>query len=125
LPPPPLELTQLQDAWQRGVVAAVRERSIPVATLLHEAHPAGLEGDLLTLEFAPGAEFHRRQVEDPKNVALLRDALYEVTGRRLTIATALADSPRESDEDDDRPVSEDEFISLFKDKLGAREVETD
>jgi DNA polymerase III subunit gamma/tau len=121
--PPEIELSQLQDAWQRGIVAAVRERSIPVATLLHEAHPAGLEGDTLTLEFSPGAEFHRRQVEDAKNVALLRDALYEVTGRKLTIATALADAPRDSEEDDDRPMSEDEFISLFKDTLDAREVE--
>jgi DNA polymerase III subunit gamma/tau len=121
--PPQIELSQLQDAWQRGIVAAVRERSIPVATLLHEAHPAGLEGDTLTLEFAPGAEFHRRQVEDAKNVALLRDALFEVTGRKLTIATALADAPRDSEEDDDRPMGEEEFISLFKDTLDAREVE--
>jgi DNA polymerase III subunit gamma/tau len=120
---PEIELSQLQDAWQRGIVAAVRERSIPVATLLHEAHPAGLDGDTLTLEFSPGAEFHRRQVEEAKNVALLRDALYEVTGRKLTIATALADAPREAEVDEDRPVSEDEFISLFKDTLDAREVE--
>jgi DNA polymerase III subunit gamma/tau len=120
---PEIELSQLQDAWQRGIVAAVRERSIPVATLLHEAHPAGLDGDTLTLEFSPGAEFHRRQVEEAKNAALLRDALFEVTGRRLTIATALADAPRETEDDDDRPVSEDEFISLFKDTLDAREVD--
>jgi DNA polymerase-3 subunit gamma/tau len=120
---PEIELSQLQDAWQRGIVAAVRERSIPVATLLHEAHPAGLDGDTLTLEFSPGAEFHRRQFEETKNAALLRDALFEVTGRRLTIATALADAPRETEGDDDRPVSEDEFISLFKDTLDAREVD--
>jgi DNA polymerase III subunit gamma/tau len=118
-----IELSQLQDAWQRGIVAAVRERSIPVATLLHEAHPAGLEGDTLTLEFSPGAEFHRKQVEEAKNAALLRDALYEVTGRKLTIATALADAPRDAEGDEDPPVSEDEFISLFKDTLDAREVE--
>jgi DNA polymerase-3 subunit gamma/tau len=121
-PEAPLELGQLQDAWQRGVVAAVRERSIPVATLLHEAHPAGLDGDTLTLEFAPGAEFHRRQVEDAKNVALLRDALFEVTGRKLRIATALAEAGDHA-EDEDKPLPEDEFISLFKDTLDAREVD--
>ncbi len=119
---PPLELTQLQDAWQRGVVAAVRERSIPVATLLHEAVPAGLDGDTLTLEFAPGAEFHRRQVEDAKNVALLRDALYEVTGRKLTIATALA-AAGTTTEAEDEPLPEDDFVSLFKDTFDAQEVE--
>jgi hypothetical protein len=56
-------------------------------------------------------------------VALLRDALFEVTGRKLTIATALADAPRDSEEDEDRPMGEEEFISLFKDTLDAREVE--
>ena len=82
-------------------------------------------GDTLTLEFSAGAEFHRSQVEEAKNVSLLRDALYEVTGRKLTIATALADAPREPD-DDDQPVTEDEFISLFKDTLDAgRESEVE
>ena len=32
---------------------------------------------------SPAAGFHRAQIEDPKNLAMLRDALYEVTGRRL------------------------------------------
>ena len=104
------------------MVAAVRERSIPVATLLHEAVPAGLDGDTLTLEFAPGAEFHRRQVEDAKNVALLRDALYEVTGRKLTIATALA-AAGTTTEAEDEPLPEDDFVSLFKDTFDAQEVE--
>src|SRR5262249_47339764 len=49
---PPLQLAQLQDAWQRSVLPAVQERSIPVATLLGEARPAALEGETLVLEFA-------------------------------------------------------------------------
>ena len=36
---PPLELDQLRDAWQRDVVDAVRERSIPISTLVAEARP--------------------------------------------------------------------------------------
>ncbi|HET9508391.1 MAG TPA: DNA polymerase III subunit gamma/tau, partial [Gaiellaceae bacterium] len=48
---PPLELTQLQDAWQRTVLPAVQSRSIPVASLLGEARPAALERETLTLEF--------------------------------------------------------------------------
>src|ERR1043165_1681915 len=38
--PPSLELTQLQEAWQRTIVPAVEERSIPAASVLREAHPA-------------------------------------------------------------------------------------
>lgn len=121
---PPLALPQLQDAWQRDVLESVRSRSIPVATLLVEAHPVGLDGDVLTVEFAPEADFHRAQIEDAKNLALLRDALYDVTGRRLQVVTAIgasvAAAPRTLDNE---PLSEDEMISLLKDTFDAREIE--
>jgi DNA polymerase-3 subunit gamma/tau len=119
---PDVALEQLQEAWQRSVLTAVRERAVPLAALLHEARPAELEGNTLTLEFAPGAEFHRRQVEEAKNVAVLRDALYEVTGKRLAIATAVADAPHE-DSEGGEPLSEEEVISLLKDTFDAEEVE--
>ena len=78
----------------------------------------------MTIEFAPAAGFHRAQIEDPKNLALLGEALYEVTGRRLT------------DRDDrrrrrrsrpsrrmPRELSEEDVISLLKDTFDAEEVE--
>jgi hypothetical protein len=121
---PPLELEQLRDAWQRGVVDAVRERSIPIATLLSEAHPVSLDGDTLTLEFAPGSDFHRARVEEPKSLQVLRDALYEVTGRRLAVATVVGESVDEpAAVGDDEPLSEEDVISLLKDTFDAREVE--
>jgi DNA polymerase-3 subunit gamma/tau len=119
---PPLELEQLQDAWQRAVLGAVRERSVPAAALLGEARPASLENDTLTLEFPAGAEFHRKQAEEGRNVGLLREALYEVTGRQLAIATAIADAPR-GDMQADESLSEDDVISLLKDTFDAEEVE--
>ena len=66
----------------------MRERSIPVASLLTEAKPTHLGEDTLTLEFPAGADFHRRQVAEPQNIGLLRDALYEVTGRKLAVVKA-------------------------------------
>ena len=45
--------------------------ALATAPLLEEASPVGLEGDRLTLAFASGADFHRRQVEDEKNLQLL------------------------------------------------------
>jgi DNA polymerase-3 subunit gamma/tau len=120
---PPLELEQLQDAWQRGVLDAVRVRSIPIATLLGEARPVGLEDETLTIEFAPAAGFHRTQVEDPKNLALLREALYEVTGRKLAVATAVAAAGGDAQSVPDEPLSEEDVISLLKDTFDAQEVE--
>ena len=118
---PPLALDQLQDAWQRTVLPAVQSRSIPVASLLGEARPAALDGETLTLEFPATADFHRRQAEEPKNVTVIRDVLYEVTGRRLGVTLALGEGV-EADEEDEQP-TEDAFISMFKDTFDAQEVE--
>lgn len=120
---PPLELDQLRDAWQRDVVDAVRERSIPISTLLVEARPVEISGDTLTIEFAPAAGFHRSQIEEPKNLAMLADALYAVTGRRLRIQTVIGAAPERVEQEDPRELSEEDVISLLKDTFDAREVE--
>jgi DNA polymerase-3 subunit gamma/tau len=119
---PPLELEQLQDAWQRTVLPAVQSRSIPVASLLGEARPSVLEGEMLTLEFPATADFHRRQAEEPKNVGVIRDALYEVTGHRLAVTLALGDAPDDVEEVDDQ-LTEEALISMLQDKFDAQEVE--
>ena len=119
---PPLGLDQLQDAWQRTVIPAVQSRSIPVASLLGEARPATLEGEMLTLEFPAGADFHRRQAEEPKNVSVIREALYEVTGHRLGVTLALGEGEDAVEEEDDA-LTEEALISMFKDTFDATEVE--
>jgi DNA polymerase III subunit gamma/tau len=121
---PDLELDQVVDAWQRSIVEAVRERSIPVASLLAEATPTELADDTLTLEFPAGADFHRRQVGEPGNIGVLHDALFEVTGRRLTVVLETGDVVAAEDQEDE-PISEDDWISSLKDTFDAREVEPD
>jgi DNA polymerase III subunit gamma/tau len=120
--PPPIELEQVTEAWQRSIVEAVRERSIPVASLLSEASPTDLAGDTLTLEFPPGADFHRRQISEPQNIGLLRDALYEVTGRRLAVVLETGEGEADAAADDEPP-GEDRFIEALKDTFDAKEIE--
>ena len=120
---PPPELTQLQDAWQRTVLPAVQSRSIPVASLLGEARPAALERETLTLEFPATADFHRRQAEEPKNLVVIREALYEVTGRKLGVVLELGEGAEPEATEDEGPMSEDDLISMFKDTFDAQEVE--
>ena len=122
---PDLELEQLQEAWARTIVPAVAEKSIPTSSLFGEARPANLEGDTLTVEFPANADFHRRRAEDPKNATLLRDALYEVTGRKLAVAFAIGDED-ETDADEessDEPVGEEKFMELLKETFNATERE--
>jgi DNA polymerase-3 subunit gamma/tau len=122
---PELELEQVAEAWQRSVVETVRERSIPVASLLAEATPTDLADDTLTLEFPAGADFHRRQIAEPQNIGLLREALYEVTGRKLAVVLETGEGEPGSVPDDDEPLSEEGVISLLKETLDAREVEVE
>jgi DNA polymerase-3 subunit gamma/tau len=117
----PVELGQVQEAWRRSILPAVEERSIPIGKTLAEAHPAGLAGDTLTVEFPRTAAFHLRLAEDPKNAAMLREALYEVTGRKLAVAFALGE--REQDEPEDSPEREEDILELMKSTFDARELE--
>ena len=121
--PPSVDLEQLQEAWQRAVLPAVEEKSIPTASVLREAHPAELAGDTLTLEFPRNASFHRQLAEEPKNATLLADALYEVTGRRLALAFELGANGGDSEPAEEEPAGEDDLVSLIKETFDAREVE--
>ena len=120
--PPDIELEQLQEAWQRSILPAVEERSIPTASVLREAHPSGLAADTLTLEFPQNADFHRQLAEDEKNASLLRDVLYEVTGRRLAVVFALGANGRDDhDEEPNVPAGEERILELLSETLDARE----
>ena len=122
--PPAIDLEQLREAWQRAIVPAVEEKSIPAASVLREAHPALLAGETLTVEFPRNAAFHRQLAEDPKNATLLREALYEVTGHRLGLAFAVGENGGDGDDAaDEEPSSEEDLVSLIKDTFDAREVE--
>ena len=124
-PPPSVDLEQLQEAWQRTILPAVETKSIPAASVLREAHPAELESDTLTLEFPAGAAFHRQLAEEPKNAALLQEALYEVTGRRLGLAFAEGENGGDAERPaaDRAPAGEDELYELMKETFDARDVE--
>ncbi len=121
--PPDVDLEQLQEAWQRTILPAVEEKSIPTASVLREAHPKDLAGDTLTVEFPRTASFHRELAEEPKNATLLAEALYEVTGRHLALEFEVGEKGEAEEEPaPDEPVSEEEIIELMKGTFDAREV---
>ncbi len=120
---PTLELEQLQEAWRRSVLPAVEQRSIPVSAMLVEAHPSLLQADVLTLEFPAAARFHREKAQEPKSVALLKDALYEVTGRRLELLFATGERVESVEADPERPATEEEIVELMKSTFDAQELD--
>jgi DNA polymerase-3 subunit gamma/tau len=121
--PPSVELSQLQEAWQRTILPAVEQKSIPTASMLREAHPSQLDEDRLTVEFPAAASFHRQLAEEPKNATLLAEALYEVTGRKLALDFAVGENGGDEPKEEEEPASEEEIVQLMKDTFDAREVE--
>ena len=119
--PPSVELAQVKEAWQRSILPAVEQRSIPAASVFKEARPAALAEDVLELQFPPEADFHRKMAEEPKNATLLKEALYEVTGRKLAVAFALGE--REEVDEADEPAGEEDIVELVKQTFDAREIE--
>jgi DNA polymerase-3 subunit gamma/tau len=116
-----LAIEQLQEAWQRTILPAVGERSTPLSAILAEARPTGLADDTLTVEFPQSASFHRGIAEEPKNATALREALYDVTGRRLGLVFAVGEASPEPAHQDE-PVGEDQLLELMKETFDAREV---
>jgi DNA polymerase-3 subunit gamma/tau len=120
---PSLDLEQIQSAWKQAILPAVGERSIPTASVLNEARPVELSGDRLVIEFPAAASFHRNLAEEPKNATLLSEALFEVTGRKLTLAFAVGESDDVEADEEDASATEEEIISLMKTTFDAREVD--
>ncbi len=119
-----LDLEHLQQQWRQTVLPALEERSIPAASMLREARPVELTGHRIVIEFPAHASFHRNLAEEPKNVHLLEEVLYEVTGRRLTPAFALGEPVAEADEPEGgrSPASEEDIVTLLKQTFDAQEV---
>ena len=55
-------------------------------------------------------------------MTLLVEALYEVTGRRLTVDFSVGADPAEEEEADD-PAGEERILELMKQTFDAREVD--
>jgi DNA polymerase III subunit gamma/tau len=119
--PSDVTLDQLREAWQRTIVPAVENRSIPAASVFREARPAELSGDVLTLAFPAAADFHRKLAEEEKNSTLLTEALHEVTGRKLGVAFTVSEG--EDEPETEEPTSEEDFVELVKQTFDAREIE--
>ncbi len=117
-----VELQRLQEAWQRSIVPAIA--SIPSRSIFQEAHPVALEGSRLSIEFPYSASFHRKMAADEKNARQLAEAIYELTGARLSFEFTVAEKPASEEKADAvERTPEEDLISLFKDTFDAHEVE--
>jgi DNA polymerase III subunit gamma/tau len=112
----PLDLERIVALWP-AVADAVNEDNAMVGTILADARPSTLEGDLLTVAFPEDAAFSKKKAE--ANRELVQNTLRGLTGRPLAIAFELNGTREESP-----PVelSHDELIERLRSELGATEV---
>ena len=75
------------------------------------------------VEFPATARFHLDLAQEPKNVTVLADALYDVTGRRLALAFSLGEAAPDVQAEPEGPAGEDAILELMKETFDARERE--
>lgn len=71
----------------------VKSQSIPVHALLLEAHPVGIDEEKVTMGFPSQAAFHKGQVEQEGNLAVVERALKEASGLSLKATFVLEQAP--------------------------------
>ena len=122
----PGDLLTMKD--QQGRPVAARVSGISVASdpgdLYTAASDTAFSGDRAQAKIAVlGAIYGQTSGDGLKNLAMLRDALYAVTGRRLIVETVVGAPPEPTEPEDARELSEEDVISLLKDTFDAEEVE--
>jgi hypothetical protein len=112
------DLQRIRDVWS-AAVDAVREDNGMVGAFLQSAQPAELDGETLTLAFAPDATFGKKKCEDNKQ--LLQTALRALTGSALNIKCECRELQAAAP---GGPVtlSHDELVDRLKEQFGAKEV---
>jgi len=94
-PPPPAEpadVAELLGLWP-AVLDLVRGENALLAAVIADARPVELDGEELTVAFAPGAAFLKKKAEDQANRTVVAEALRQVTGQRFKPSYELRELP--------------------------------
>ncbi|HLL91644.1 MAG TPA: hypothetical protein VK252_01800, partial [Solirubrobacteraceae bacterium] len=120
---PPADLQALIDLWP-AVVELVRGEHALLGALIAEARPVAVDGEDLTVAFAPTAQFLKKKAEDPANRAAVSEGLAAVAGGRWRLSYELRDEPEGVDDRaQPREHSEQEWVARFMREFDAEEVE--
>jgi DNA polymerase-3 subunit gamma/tau len=103
----------------------VRAKNALLGALIAEAEPIALDGEELTVAFAPSAQFLRKKAEDPANRATVSDAVGEITGRRLRLSYELREGLEDRAEGGEARGSEEELVRRFMEEFDAEELPVD
>jgi DNA polymerase-3 subunit gamma/tau len=118
------DLATLCALWP-AVVELVRGEHALLGALIAEARPVAVDGEDLTVAFAPTAQFLKKKAEDPANRAAVSEGLAAVAGGRWRLSYELRDEPAAGDPTQPPERSEEEWVARFMREFDAEEVEGD
>ena len=78
-------LGEVQKAWPKLLTLIKQKHKPTIAALLVEGKPVALEGDTLTVTFAPDHPYHYEQLSDRDRLDFVESCLEEVLGRKVSI----------------------------------------
>jgi hypothetical protein len=117
------DLATLCALWP-AVVELVRGEHALLGALIAEARPVAVDGEDLTVAFAPTAQFLKKKAEDPANRAAVSEGLAAVAGGRWRLSYELRDEPEGADDRAQlREHTEQEWVARFMREFDAEEVE--
>ncbi len=117
------DLATLCSLWP-AVVELVRGEHALLGALIAEARPVAVDGEDLTVAFAPTAQFLKKKAEDPANREAVSEGLAAVAGGRWRLSYELRDEPEGTDDRaQPREHSEQEWVARFMREFDAEEVE--
>jgi len=123
---PALDLDGLRSVWP-AVLETLKNSNALCAALLADAQPVAVEGEQVTVAFAPSAAFLRRKAEDESYRACVAEAVRTVTGSRARIAYVLGEAAAEGELHSAapaRPSDEEMFVRLMA-EFDAEEIHAD
>ena len=118
-----LDLEGLRAVWPAVIEAVMAENAL-CAALLADAVPVAVDGALVTIAFAPSADFLRRKANDDGYRQCVAAAVRTVTGSRAQIAYVLAEVPSVEQREvaEPAPPTEDEWVRRFVAEFDAEEI---
>jgi len=123
---PSLDLDGLRRAWP-AVLEALTQSNALCAALLADAHPVAVEGEQITVAFAPSAGFLQRKAEDDSYRACVAEAVRTVTGSRARIAYVVgaATGDAQAQGAPPTPPTDDELVARLLAEFDAEEIHAD
>jgi len=123
---PSLDLDGLRRAWP-AVLEALTQSNALCAALLADAHPVAVEGEQITVAFAPSAGFLQRKAEDDSYRACVAEAVRTVTGSRARIAYVVgaATGDAQAQGPPPTPPTDDELVARLLAEFDAEEIHAD